>query len=93
MELFNYWMYGAMTMLALAALRVPREDVRTMFVVACAWPLTIVLVIFVISLTLIDWDFDIQKGKLFGFRRPTVGTGFAISVFFAEFQFWKVRKA
>ena len=57
------------------------------------WPISILLVLFVLGLDKVNWDFDIVKAKkIFWFRKPRDNwPGFAITIFYIEFQFWKKR--
>lgn len=78
---------------AIAAIRTPYENTQTVFVATVFWPLMIVLVVCSFILDAIKVGFDVNKGiKMFGFRKPTNTQvrGFAISIFYVEFQFWKV---
>lgn len=97
MELFNYWMYGVVAFGVLFALRAhPGEDPRFLFRAVLSWPFSVLVVALVMLITALGWDMDATRGsKMFGFRRPTNTEvrGFAITLFRAEIQFWKVRKA
>ena len=81
---------------AIAAVRTPREDCQVVVFATVLWPLMIVLVGGSLLLDWIGWGFDAVKGtRMFGFRRPgnTEVRGFAITMFFVEFQMWKSKKA
>lgn len=96
MEFITAYLAGVVALTGLWALRVPHENVRTVFVLAVAWPLSIVAVLFMVVLNATGWDLDVARGsKVFGFRKPTNKEvrGFAISLFYGEVQFWKARKA
>lgn len=96
MEFFTAYLAGVVAVFGMWAWRVPHEDVRMVFLLAMAWPLTIVAVLFTFAVTAFGWDFDAAQGtKLFGFRRPTNTevVGFALTLFRVEFQMWRARKA
>ena len=97
MELINYWMYGVVAFSVLFALRAhPGEDPRFLFRAVLLWPFSVLIVALVMLITSLGWDMDATRGsKMFGFRRPTNTevVGFAITLFRAEIQFWKARKA
>lgn len=81
---------------AIAAIRTPREDCQVAIFATVFWPLMIVLVAGSFLLDWIGWGFDAVKGaKMFGARKPTNTEvrGFAITLFYVEFQMWKARKA
>ena len=81
---------------AIAAVRTPREDAQIVIFATVFWPLVLLLVAGSFLLDYIGWGFDAVKGaKMFGFRRPTNTEvrGFAITLFYVEFQMWKARKA
>ena len=95
MEFITAYLAGVVALTALWALRVPHENVRTVFALAMMWPLSIVAVLFMVVLSATGWDLDVARGsKMFGFRKPTNKEvqGFAISLFYGEVQFWKARK-
>ena len=81
---------------AFIAVRNPYGDCRSVIVGTVFWPLFLVLVAGSFLLDAVKVGFDVAKSpKWFGFRRPTNTEvrGFAITLFRAEIQFWKVRKA
>ena len=81
---------------AIAAVRTPREDAQVVIVASMLWPFFLVLVAGSLLLDYIGWGFDAVKGtKMFGARKPTNTEvrGFAITLFYVEFQMWKARKA
>ena len=81
---------------AIAAVRTPREDAQVVIFATVFWPLMIVLVGGSFLLDTIGVGFDMVKGsKMFGARKPTNTEvrGFALTLFYVEFQMWKVRKA
>jgi len=83
---------GVIFFVGMFAARVPREDVRIVFLLALLWPLSILAILGMVVLTLVGWNMDMAKGaKAFGFRRPTNPKikGFAFTVLYQEFQFFK----
>jgi hypothetical protein len=78
------------------ALRSPHEDLRTVFLLALVWPLTIlaILAMVLIQATGYDFDVDTSAGKLYNFRRPTNpnARGFALCLLGIEFQVYKLVK-
>lgn len=92
MEMITAYLAGALVLIGLWAVRVPHEDVRTVFLLAIMWPLTILSIVFMVILNTTGWGMNIVKGaKMFGFRRPTNPKvkGFAVTVLTAEIQFYK----
>lgn len=95
MEMITAYMTGIIALIGLWAWRVPHENVRTIFVLAIIWPLSVIAIIGMIVLESTGWAFDFAKNdKMFGFRRPTNINvrGFAVTVFGIEFQFYSKRK-
>lgn len=95
MELITAYLAGFVVLVGMFAARVPHENVRVVFAIALAWPVSILAILFMLMLSVIGWDLDTAQGiKMFGFRKPTNPEvrGFAITIFFVEVQFWKVRK-
>ena len=81
---------------AIAAVRTPREDCQVVIFAPVFWPLMVVLVAGSFLLDAVGWGFDAVKGaKMFGARKPTNTQvrGFAITLFYVEFQMWKAKKA
>lgn len=81
---------------AIAAVRTPREDCQVVIFATVFWPLMVVLVAGSFLLDAVGWGFDAVKGaKMFGARKPTNTQvrGFAITLFYVEFQMWKAKKA
>ena len=77
------------------ALRSPHESSRNVFLISLFWPISLLMLILVLTLTVIGWDMDMAKGtKAFSFRRPTNPNvkGFAVTVLYQEFQFFSVKK-
>lgn len=97
MELFNYWIYGVVAFGVIMALTCgPHAEARTMFRAVILWPLTVPIVALVLLFDVVGWEFDAMRSKkMFGFRRPTNTEvrGFAITLFYAEIQFWKARES
>lgn len=93
-ELMMMYMAGVILMAAAFAARTPYQDLRMVFLLSLFWPLTLLFVLFIGALWAVKWDFDVAEGiKMFGFRKPTNPevTGFAITLFKCEMQFWKKR--
>jgi hypothetical protein len=89
------YLAGIVVMAGSFAIRTPDQDLRTVFLLSLFWPASLIFVLFIGALWAVNWDFDIAQGtKMFGFRKPgnTEVTGFAVSVFTAELQFWKKRQ-
>ena len=81
---------------ALIAVRNPHEDARVMFVGTIIWPVFLVLIVASFILDSINVGFDVVKSsKMFNARKPTNTEikGFALTLFYFEFQVWKARKA
>ena len=81
---------------AIAAVRTPREDCQVVIFATVFWPLMVVLIAGSFLLDAVGWGFDAVKGaKMFGARKPTNTQvrGFAITLFYVEFQMWKAKKA
>lgn len=94
MELITAYLVGFVVLVGMFAARVPHENVRVVFALALAWPLSIAAIVFMVVLNATGWDLDTANGtKMFGFRRPTNPEvrGFALTVFYGEVQFWKAR--
>ncbi len=69
------------------------EVTRFNVIAAMVWPITLLVVLITLILDYIKWDWTIEKGqKLFNWRKPQDNwPGFAITVFYYEFQFWRNR--
>ena len=96
MEYAIGYMVSIFVLQAIAAVRTPREDAQVVIFATVFWPLMVVLVAGSFLLDWIGWGFDAVKGsKMFGARRPTNTEvrGFAVTLFYVEFQMWKARKA
>jgi hypothetical protein len=89
------YLSGALAFVGMFALRAPHENLRTVFALAIMWPLSILVILFMIVLVFIGWNMDsAMNTKMFGFRRPTNPgvKGFAITIFYVELQFYKTLK-
>ena len=76
----------------LACIRTPREDCQVVILVTVFWPFILVLVAASYALDYIGWGFDaVRSPKMFNARKPTNPDlkGFALTLFFIEFQMWK----
>lgn len=95
MDYTTIYLSGIIGFIGMFAIRVPYENSRTVFALALLWPLSIVLIIGMMVILAIGWNFDIgSSANMFGFRRPSNpnARGFAITVFTTEFQFYKVAR-
>ena len=95
MEYITAYTTGALALIGLWAMRVPHEDVRTVFLLSIMWPLTILAVVGMALLNATGWDMDVASSdKMFNFRRPgnTALKGFAVTAFTVELQFFKAAK-
>lgn len=94
MELTTAYLVGFVALVGMFAIRAPHENLRTVFALAVMWPLSIAAILAMILMTFTGWNLDAAKGtKMFGFRRasnPQV-KGFAITIFYGEVQFYKVK--
>jgi glucan phosphoethanolaminetransferase (alkaline phosphatase superfamily) len=89
------YLSGALALIGLFALRAPHENLRTVFALAIMWPLSILLIIVFILMSMTNWNIDsAMNTKMFGFRRPTNpnAKGFAVTIFYVELQFYKTLK-
>ena len=94
MDMITVYLAGALVLNGAFALRSPHEDLRTVFLLALVWPLSLLAILFMFVLTATGWNMDLAKGtQVLGFRKPQNPelTGFAFTVLFQEFQFFKVR--
>jgi hypothetical protein len=92
MELITAYLVGVIVLIGMFAVRRPHEDVRIVFILGLFWPLSILAILGTILLNATGWDMDMAKGaKMFGFRKPTNPKmrGFAFTVLYQEFQFFK----
>jgi hypothetical protein len=97
MSLMTIYFTGVMAFAVLFALRAgAHEDARFLFRAVLVWPLSITVVAVVLFLDAVGWNIEAMRvEKMFGFRKPTNTEvrGFAVTLFYAEIQCWKVRKA
>ena len=97
MDFLTAYLAGVVALIGLWAWRVPHEDVRMVFILAIAFPLTIVGIVVISTMNATGWDLDIvdvSGVKMFGYRKPTnpLAKGFAVTVFGKEIQVYSVRK-
>lgn len=66
---------------------------RDFLIASYVWPITLAVILLALIIELVGWDMDgIKSNKFIGFRKPQDNwPGFAITVFWFEFQFWKKR--
>lgn len=95
MDFITAYLAGIVVFIGMFAVRAPHEDLRIVFILSLVWPLSIVVILGMVLLTVIGWHMDMAKGKtMFGARKasnPKV-RGFAFTVLFQEFQFYSFRK-
>lgn len=94
LTIYSAYMTGVVALVGLWAVRVPHENIRTVFALAIFWPLSVVAIVGMVLLTVTGWNVDVTKGtKRFGFRRPTnpQARGFALTAFGTELQFYAVK--
>ena len=94
MEYAIGYMVSVFVFQAIAAIRTPREDFQVAFVATVFWPFILVLLAGSALLDWTGWGFDMVKGAgMFGARKPTNTEvrGFAVTLFYIEFQMWKKR--
>ena len=95
MEFVTAYLAGIVVLVGMFAARAPHEDLRTVFALALAWPLSIAAILFMLVLNATGWNLDAAVGKtMFGSRKasnPQV-KGFAVTIFFGEVQFYKPCK-
>jgi len=92
---YAIYMTVAILVVGLWATRVPHEDVGIVFILALVWPFTITAIVGILLLSATGWDMTMAKGtKVIGARKPTNPQikGFAFTILFQEFQFFKVAK-
>lgn len=95
MDLITAYLIGIVVLIGLFALRTPHEDLRTVFALGIAWPLSVIGIVLMILLYSLRWDLDVAKGtKTFGFRRPTnpQARGWALTLFGTEIQVYTVKR-
>jgi len=95
MDYTTIYMLGFIFTVGAFAIRARDVESRTLFVIAIAWPLSVVFTLLIVLLSMFRWDLDVAEStKTFGFRRPTnpKARGFAVTVFGTEIQFYGPRK-
>ena len=96
MEYVTAYLAGMVLINGMFALRSPHEDLRTVFVLAVFWPVSILAILFMILITATGWDFDVDTnaGKMFNYRKPTNPEvkGFGLCLVGIEFQVYKKLK-
>lgn len=95
MEFITAYLAGIVVLVGMFAARVPHENVRVVFALALAWPVSILAILFMLVLNATGWNLDAAVGtKMFGFRKATnpAVKGFAVTIFFGEVQFYKPCK-
>jgi hypothetical protein len=96
MELIVAYLVGVVVLQGLFAIRAPHEDGLTVFAICICWPVSIVLIVLMVLLQAVRWDFDVAESTTrFGYRKPTNpnAKGFAVTVFGTEFQFFSMKKS
>lgn len=89
------YLAGTVATVILFAVRTPDTEVRAVALLACAWPVSLIVIALTMLLAAFGYDFDVKLvKKLFGFRRPTNPNvrGFALTVLCADIQIWKALK-
>ena len=97
-ELFNVFIYiyiyftTAISMIVVSsAIEDNTLDSRELLLLSLVWPLVPILWLFNRILKRLDWAMNIQSNtKYFSYRKRPTGTGFGITIFTWEFQFWKM---
>jgi hypothetical protein len=96
MDYVTAYLAGMVLINGMFALRSPHEDLRTVFVLAVFWPVSILAILFMILITATGWDFDVDTnaGKMFNYRKPTNPEvkGFGLCLVGIEFQVYKKLK-
>ncbi len=97
MDYITAYLAGMVLVNGAFALRSPHEDCRIVFILALAWPLSVLAILFMMVVLATGWNFDVDTnaGKMYNFRKPTNpnARGFALCLLGIEFQLYKVRKA
>ena len=66
-------------------------ETRLILIVMLSWPVALIGWTLSCVLKRLDWAMDIQSNtKYFSYRKRPTGTGFGITIFTWEFQFWKM---
>jgi len=96
MEMIVTYMAGFIVTVGAFAVRAKEVEARALFIIALAWPLSILFAMFIFLLSTVGADFDVKDSNVrFGFRKATnpKARGFAVTLFGAEFQLYQMRKA
>lgn len=86
------YLAGGFALLAWMAYRLAGETIHAAFWLALLWPLTLLVVCFVLLLDWIGWRVNIERRpdlSPFGLRRRDVGRGWAVRCLHLELQVWK----
>jgi len=96
MDYTTAYLAGMVLINGMFALRSPHEDLRTVFILALVWPITIVAILGFVLIQATGWDFDVDTsaGKMFNYRKPTNPEvkGFGLCLLGIEFQVYKKVK-
>ena len=96
MDYTTAYLAGMVLINGMFALRSPHEDLRTVFILALVWPLTILAILGFVLIQATGWDFDVDTsaGKMFNYRKPTNPEvkGFGLCLLGIEFQVYKKVK-
>jgi len=95
MDYTTIYMLGFILTVGAFAVRAHDVDTRTLFVIAIAWPLSMVFALVIFLLSLVKWDMDVTEStQMFGFRKSTNPKmqGFAVTAFGTEIQVYGPRK-
>lgn len=88
------YLAGFLGFIATMAIRLPNAELREALLWAAIWPIALLFAILLGVFKLFKWTFDFRKNKnqKFGIRKPSDGwPGVAITLFYIEFLFWKIR--
>ncbi len=85
------YLVGMTITLIVLMIQTPDTSVDVAGTICILWPIMVVYGIILLGLDSKGWDFDLQYGKkIFGKRKLNDGNrGFAITLFYVEFLFWK----
>ncbi len=96
MDYITAYLVGMVVVNGAFALRSPHEDCRIVFILALAWPLSVLAILFMMIVMATGWNFDVDTnaGKIYNFRRPTNpnARGYALCLLGIEFQLYKMVK-
>ena len=94
MEMIVAYLVGVVVLQGLFAVRAPREEALTVFVLCLFWPVSIVLMVLLVLMQMVRWEVEVAEStKRFGYRKPTnpKARGFAVTLFNTEFQFYSLK--